>query len=92
MFLEGLKKFCWMLLLELFKVGSSTGRNCSGAYDGNETGNRGDNVTGTRGYVGSCSGTLLESLLDSVLDQLWDTSSNDPVHIISLILLISLRE
>ena len=46
----------------------TSGRYCIGAFDGNETGKRGESVTGTRGYVGSCSGTLLESLLELVLD------------------------
>ena len=43
---------------------SSSGKYCIGAFDGK----RGENVTGARGYVGSCSGTLLESLLELVLD------------------------
>ena len=47
---------------------SSSGRYCIGAFDGNETGKRGENVTGTRGYLGNCSGTLLERLLDLVLE------------------------
>ena len=58
MFMEGLRKICWMLLLELFKVGSSTGRKGYGVYDGSKTGKREESVTGTRGYVGNCSGTL----------------------------------
>lgn len=63
-FMEGLGKICWTLLLELLNVESSSGRYCIGAFDGK----RGENVTGARGYVGSCSGTLLESLLELVLD------------------------